>query len=393
MRVACSDWIWVGLLLAIPGAGWAQTHQQSTAPLLPTTTAPAPPPSSQPARDPRLEITPTALAFGDIWQGTPCKREFAIKNVSTEPLKLKAESSCGCTVPTQPKSPLEPGESSTFTVTYDTKHAGAAHKKVMLNLEGTKQTLWEIPVDGNVKPIYVATPPDPILFDGLEKDSVATKTIKLENKYERPVPLKLAPSSRDSLFNIQLKEIQPGMEYELTATTTPPLNTGFNRALAELETGLPDLDKLQFHFSANIQPRIIVTPMQLLVPPDATTPTQQTVRVQYRADKPVKVLDVHTSAGPIEWELLPGAPLAPGARLRSHLVRVALPAAAQVPNSGLQLLLTTDDPSPEFHEMKIPIFRGTPPAGQPMPTALAPSPPPTTAPTPAPPRGAPSARP
>jgi hypothetical protein len=363
-------WAFIGAWFVAANAAWGQDAQQPVRPG-PTAQAPAAemkpaaPRTTQPARDPRLEVTPAEFHFGEIWAGSVCKREFTLKNVGTEPLKLLADSTCGCTVPTQPKSPLEPGESCTFAVTYDTKRVGAANKKVTLRLADTRAALWEIPVEGNVKPVYAATPPSPITFEGLEANDVATKTIKLENKYNEPVSLKLVQPKSESPFDIQLKEIKPGMEYELAVTTKPPLHKGFNRGQVLLETGLEGIDKLEFHVSANIQPRVITTPMRLTVPPDLATPTEATVRVQYRTDKPVKVLDVRTNEGAVEWELLPAPALSPTAKLAAHQVRVVLPLANQLPPAGAELIITTDDPSPEFQTLKIPIGLGPPTAAAP----------------------------
>jgi hypothetical protein len=341
----------------------AQTGQNSQPPPPPPPfpiKAPLPPPT-QPVRDPRLEVTPTDFEFGEVWMGSKAKREFTVKNVSSAALKLAADSSCGCTVPTQPKSPLEPGESSKFTVTYDTKRIGTAHKTVTLRMADTREALWTIAVDGTVKPIYAATPQPPIIFEGLESDSQATKTVKLENQYGRPLTLKMLPAQVASPFDIRLNEVKPEMEYELVVTTRPPLHMGFNRAAAELEIGLPGVEHLLFPVSANVQPRVLTTPMRLIVPPDSTAPVEQMVRVQYRTDKPVKVLDVKTDHGPVQWELLPPIDLQPNAKLASHQLRVMLPDAKHLAEGGEQLVITTDDPSPEYQRLTIPILLGARP--------------------------------
>jgi hypothetical protein len=372
----------LGVVLAVPAGAWAQTTQEVRPRLpFPLSNNPSLPPPTQPVHDPRLEVTPADFQFGEVWMGSPAKREFTIKNVSDAALSLTADSSCGCTVPTQPKSPLAAGESSTFTVTYDTKRIGRAHKTVTLRLADTREALWTIAVQGNVKPIYAATPPAPIIFEGLEADSVATKTIKLENKYDRPLTLKLLPAAVANAFDVRLNEIKPEMEYELVVTSKPPLQKGFNRATATLEIGLPGVEKMQFQISANVQPRVLTTPMRLLVPPDSTAPAQQTVRVQYRTDKPVKVLEVRTDHGPIQWELLPSPEVKPEAKLASHQLRVTLPDAGHLPADGAQLIITTDDPAPEFQRLTIPIVLGGAPSPartlaepSPMPTASAPAP-------------------
>jgi hypothetical protein len=375
----------IGAVFGVATVAWGQIAQEGR-PLLPfpTTSNPTlPPHPSQSVRDPRLEVTPTEFQFGDVWMGTLAKREFTVRNASSAPLKLTADSSCGCTVPTQPKSPLGPGESSTFTVTYDTKRLGVAHKTVTIRLADTREALWTIPVEGSVKPIYAATPAPPIIFQGLEADSVATKTIKLENKYDQPLTLKLLPAEAASAFDVRLNEIKPAMEYELVVTTRPPLRKGFNRAMASLEIGLPGVQKLDYQISANVQPRVLTTPMRLIVPPDSTSPVQQNVRVQYRTDKPVKVLDVRTDQGSVPWELLPPVAVPRAARVASHQLRVTLPDASHLPQNGAQLIITTDDPSPEYQKLTIPIVRGAPPTTQPariitgssmMPAASAPAP-------------------
>ena len=376
----------LGAILVVAAGARGQTAQEGRPPPpFPTTSNPSPPPlpSSQPVRDPRLEVTPPDFQFGEVWMGSPAKREFTVKNVSGAALKLVADSSCGCTVPTQPKSPLEAGASCTFSVTYDTKRVGEAHKTVTLRLADTRDALWTIPVEGTVKPIYAATPQPPVIFDGLEADSVATKTIKLENNYGQPLTLKLLPPETATVFDIRLNEIKPEMEYELVVTTRPPLKKGFNRATATLEVGLPGTEKLLFHVSANVQPRVLTTPMRLTVPPQSATPVQQTVRVQYRLDKPVKVLDVRTEQGPIQWELLPATTIPEGAKVASHQVRVTLPTADQLPPDGTQLVISTDDPSPEFQHMNIPIVRAPSPTTAPVRTTAGPAGPPTTAPAPA----------
>ena len=75
---------------------------------------------------PRLELSPTVFNFGEVWEGMPARQEFAVKNTGDAPLTLTLKTYCGCTPVTRPKSPLPPGESTTFTVSYSTKRKGPA---------------------------------------------------------------------------------------------------------------------------------------------------------------------------------------------------------------------------------------------------------------------------
>src|SRR5690606_35572270 len=79
--------------------------------------------------------------YGTIEQGADGLREFKFKNTGKEPLIISnAAGSCGCTVPTWPKEPIKPGESSTIKVKYDTKRLGAINKSVTITSNATEAT-------------------------------------------------------------------------------------------------------------------------------------------------------------------------------------------------------------------------------------------------------------
>lgn len=57
--------------------------------------------------------------------------DFVFKNVSEKPIILtQVKSSCGCTTPQWSKKPIQPGESSSITVKYNTKIPGKFSKNV-----------------------------------------------------------------------------------------------------------------------------------------------------------------------------------------------------------------------------------------------------------------------
>ena len=107
MSRRCVGLVVVVLLCGV--RGFAQAQPQAAA-----TSAPAI------AAGPRIELSPAEFDFGELWQGMPAEREFTVKNAGDAPLTISSRSNCGCTVATPPKSPLEPGESCTFKIRYDT---------------------------------------------------------------------------------------------------------------------------------------------------------------------------------------------------------------------------------------------------------------------------------
>jgi hypothetical protein len=197
-----------------------------------------------------MELSPTEFDFKEVWQGLPAEGEFAIKNVGTAALVLDTRSSCGCTVATKPKSPLEPGETTKFKISYNTSHAGTAQKTVTVTTNDPEQPSAVIRVSGTVKPLVAATPSDRIAFNDLETNSVESRTVQLESQYDAPLHLKLRENPNPGPFTVELKELEPGKRYELTATTKPPLPVNTNSTTVVLDTGLEKAPTVSVYLTA-----------------------------------------------------------------------------------------------------------------------------------------------
>ena len=72
--------------------------------------------------------------FGNVEVNSENKYSFAFTNSGTEPLKISnAKGSCGCTVPKDwSREPLNPGESSQFSVKFDGKGRNNTSKTVTI---------------------------------------------------------------------------------------------------------------------------------------------------------------------------------------------------------------------------------------------------------------------
>jgi hypothetical protein len=98
---------------------------------------------------PQVEATPEAVIektnakmtfesltvdYGTIENGGEPLRIVKFTNTGTDPLVIKnARGSCGCTVPTWPKDPIAPGQSSTMEIRYDTNRTGKINKSVTIS--------------------------------------------------------------------------------------------------------------------------------------------------------------------------------------------------------------------------------------------------------------------
>lgn len=82
---------------------------------------------------PVMQLDTLVVDYGTIDQHSEPLRTLDFTNVGDEPLVItNARGSCGCTVPTWPKEPVMPGETSTLEVRYATNRVGPFTKTITL---------------------------------------------------------------------------------------------------------------------------------------------------------------------------------------------------------------------------------------------------------------------
>ena len=89
---------------------------------------------SNPVDGPVMTFESLDVDYGEIEQGSDPLRIVEFTNTGTAPLIISnARGSCGCTVPTWPKEPIMPGETSEIEIRYDTKRVGPISKTVTIS--------------------------------------------------------------------------------------------------------------------------------------------------------------------------------------------------------------------------------------------------------------------
>jgi hypothetical protein len=92
------------------------------------------------------------LNYGVITKKSDGVRVFKFTNTGKAPLIINnAQGSCGCTVPTYPKEPIMPGETSEIKVSYDTNRVGQFTKFVTLTTNATSSNTTQLKITGEVK--------------------------------------------------------------------------------------------------------------------------------------------------------------------------------------------------------------------------------------------------
>ena len=100
---------------------------------------------------PEIAFETEVIDYGNIEKGADGVREFKFTNTGKSPLIISnARGSCGCTVPTWPKEPIKPGESSAIKVKYDTNRPGPINKSVTIT-SNAKTATKVLRIKGNIQ--------------------------------------------------------------------------------------------------------------------------------------------------------------------------------------------------------------------------------------------------
>jgi hypothetical protein len=122
----------------------------------------------KPLSNANIQFTEKQFDFGDIVQGETVAHVFKFVNTGSEPLiVLDVQTTCGCTAPQWPKTPIPPGETGEIVVKFNsTKKIGRQNKiitvytngikpeeklKIVTNvlLSGSQEKDKTIPIEGN----------------------------------------------------------------------------------------------------------------------------------------------------------------------------------------------------------------------------------------------------
>lgn len=89
--------------------------------------------------------------FGTIKQGEIVTYTFKFKNVGEGPLIIdNASASCGCTVPTWPKEPIQPNGTGEITVQFDSNNKVGQQSKQVSISANTQPNITQLTIKSNI---------------------------------------------------------------------------------------------------------------------------------------------------------------------------------------------------------------------------------------------------
>ena len=109
-------------------------------------------PKPKPKKRSKIAFKETVHEYGTIKQGEEVKHDFKFTNTGNAPLVIKkVDASCGCTFPSYPFIPIEPGKEGTIGVTFNsTGKIGPQKPTITVVTNGRPRTL-KLNLDGYVE--------------------------------------------------------------------------------------------------------------------------------------------------------------------------------------------------------------------------------------------------
>lgn len=321
-----------------------------------------PPPPPKPTLVPRIDVSAHEWNFGEVWQGQPLEFEVTIRNLGDEMLTLDVKTSCGCTVTSKPRSPLEPGGQDRMKIGYDSRNkVGKANQTVTITCNDPVTPVVSIGITGNVSPLYKLTPDGGIAFGQLFQRSNETRKVELTSLYKEPLLLKLKPQQEFGPYAIELKELEAGRRYEVTATTRPPLKVGTLQVPVLLETNLSMLPEIRVNVYGFVQPPVTVQPATLRLPKNSVLDIRRVVKISYAPDEPIEIKAVRSNVESIHAELRPAPAGTTQATRPQYDIVVTLPPGDRIPDGATpRIEIDTTSRDPQYQTLVIPIQIVTP---------------------------------
>ncbi|MFK8056682.1 MAG: DUF1573 domain-containing protein [Saprospiraceae bacterium] len=79
---------------------------------------------------PKIRFSESSFNFGAVDEGAIVSHRFSFKNTGKQPLVItRGSSTCGCTVPEFPRTPIAPGDTSSVKVVFNTDNKSGPQKK------------------------------------------------------------------------------------------------------------------------------------------------------------------------------------------------------------------------------------------------------------------------
>ncbi len=214
---------------------------------------------------PRIQFEETVYDFGVAGQREKIRHEFVFKNTGGRPLTIKgARATCGCIAEIVTKKIVEPGESGSITVIFETRQYRGRHEKsVFVESDDPGNPVIELTMAGLIRTDAVVIPRF-LYFGDVEKGQEVVRVVKLVRIGSEAFALHKIDSSAHflSVSHSRLKgERNEGMEIRVRLEPNAPV--GKFAEVITLHTSRKKRPRIDVPVAGNVLGRISVTPQML----------------------------------------------------------------------------------------------------------------------------------
>jgi hypothetical protein len=355
----------------------------ATAPNVPTPlapTAPSTPPSpAAPLPEtpgPRIRFASQVYDFGKANGDSLVDCVFVFTNAGNQVLEITSVSpGCSCMKAGEWSRKVEPGQTGTIPVQYDSHHyTGYFAKSVFVTCNDANQPQVTLEIKGTVwRPIEI-TPPSAVLNLSAESPSNAA-AVRIISHLDEPLILSdLTATLSASAFAVELQTNQPGKEFQVNVKTLPPWPTSSQQGQITLKSSATNMPLIGIPFRINVQPVVMAIPFQVRLPPlPLSNAFSSTVWIRNNGTNRLALAEPVVNAKGVEATVKEEQPGQPPS------VTLNFPAGFDVaPVENIELRVNTGHP--QFPVVRVPIIQPPRPgpvatraAGQNTPPATAPA--------------------
>jgi hypothetical protein len=290
--------------------------------------------------------------FGRAASGEKVRHIFTVTNTGNRMLEItNVRPGCHCTTAGDWTHRIEPGQTGVIPIQFDSaQNSGNITKTVDVYSNAKNQPRLTLFLKGAVwRPIEI-NPQTAFINIPADTTNRESTTVKIVNKTDSPMTLS-EPTSTNPSFSAELKETQPGKEFELVITAEPPFTVGNAPGTISMKTSLTNSPAINITAVARVAPAIQVNPPQFYL--NALPNRWYTNRVSIRGNIASNVLilsNAIASDSRIEVRLEPL-----GLKGMYNLM-AAFPPGFEVPQ-GQRAEVTVESNYPRNPVIKIPILQ------------------------------------
>ena len=305
---------------------------------------------------PRIEFDSQEYNFGKALEGTVLKHDFVFTNTGDAVLEITGvHPSCGCTTAGDWSRQVEPGNTGTIPVQFNSgRFNGTIWKTVTVVSNDKQHPTIQLQIRGTLwRPIEV-NPQTAILNVVADSPVPVTNVVRIVSSLEQPLTLS-SPESNNRTFTAELQTVQPGKEFQLSIATVPPLKLGTVRGVISIKTSATNVPTLNITTLAVVQPALVVSPSQITLPPGAVSNAMsRVVLIRNNDASPLTLSEPTVNAEGVDVQI---KELAPG---RQFTVMLVFPAGFELSRER-DVDLSIKTTNPRYPVIKVPVRPVTPP--------------------------------